>query len=499
MARDLLSCHRQKTWHSFIRRGFVTFWKSIDDRLVTLFGRLIDALCDPMRRHRVALTACLAYAVMWALYAVIAKSSQGINADLGEMVVWSRNLGWGFPKHPPFPALVLAGWFAIFPEADWAYYLLSGLNSGLACIFHFCWRVSGWKTRSWLPRHSCSRLIPFYNFLGLKFDQNSILIPLWALTTWAFVLSFRRCHLGYATLAGVAAAACCPHQILVDLPRARARDCRARRSAAPDLFPLHRTLGDGLSSGALLIAPHLVWLVRENFPPLQWMGAARGGQHGRQPDVAPGISGIHARPMRLWRSWHFLWRVHPPAAAWRDMIFPREPQRRMAVLISLPLLLPIVVAMASQRTLLSLWNTPSMGLLPVVLMSSPLVVAGRIAAIRIAGFAVTFSLLALLASPIVAAVKLVTGVENDASYVPAVAAAVEREWNSQTDRPLEILAGPFGLTSSVAFTLKDRPSTYANFRALSFAVGQCRGAHAQRPRGGLSGPRCGLHGASCNS
>ena len=78
-------------------------------------------------------------------------------------------------------------------------------------------------------------------------------------------------------------------------------------------------------------------------------------------------------------------------------------------------------------------------------------------------FAVTFSLFALLASPIVAAVKLATGVENDASYVPAVAAAVEREWKSQTDRPLEILAGPFGLASSVAFTLKDRPSTYADF------------------------------------
>jgi hypothetical protein len=146
------------------------------------------------------------------------------------------------------------------------------------------------------------------------------------------------------------------------------------------------------------------------------------------------------------------------------MIFPREPQRRMAVLIFwLPLLLPIVVATASQRALLSLWNAPSLALLPVALMSSPLVVVGRIAAIRIAGFAVTFSLLALLVSPIVAAVKLVTGVENDASYVPAAAGAVEREWKSQTDRPLEILAGPFGLTSSVAFTLKDRPSTYANF------------------------------------
>ncbi len=274
MARVLQSCHRQKTWHSFIRRCFVTFWKSIDDRLVTLFGRLVDALCDPVRRRRVALTACLVYAAMWALYGVIAKSSQGINADLGEMVVWSRNLDWGFPKHPPFPALVLAGWFAIFPEADWAYYLLSGLNLGVGLYFSFL--LAG----LWLEHTKLAAApflltsIPFYNFLGLKFDQNSILIPLWALTTWAFVLSFRRCHLGYALLAGVAAAAAVLTKywsifLVLALVIAAIADPRRRiyfRSIAPWATAL---------VGAVLIAPHLVWLVRENLPPLQWMRARR--------------------------------------------------------------------------------------------------------------------------------------------------------------------------------------------------------------------------------
>ena len=108
-------------------------------------------------------------------------------------------------------------------------------------------------------------------------------------------------------------------------------------------------------------------------------------------------------------------------------------------------------------------------------------------------FAVTFSLFALLASPIVAAVKLATGVENDASYVPAVAAAVEREWKSQTDRPLGILAGPFGLASSVAFTLKDRPSTYADFAPY---LSPWVNAEALMHKGlavVCPGPRCGLH------
>jgi len=51
-------------------------------------------------------------------------------------------------------------------------------------------------------------VIPFYNFLGLKFDQNSALIPLWALTTLTLVRSRKTRSAGYAALAGLFGAAC---------------------------------------------------------------------------------------------------------------------------------------------------------------------------------------------------------------------------------------------------------------------------------------------------
>ncbi len=112
--------------------------KSIDTWQLALFGRIVEALCDPARRNRAALLAAFSYAMIWALYAIVAKSSQGINADLGEMVVWARNLAWGYPKHPPLAGWILAGWFAVFPAADWAYYLLAGLNlgAGLLSLIH---------------------------------------------------------------------------------------------------------------------------------------------------------------------------------------------------------------------------------------------------------------------------------------------------------------------------------------------------------------------------
>jgi hypothetical protein len=134
-----------------------------------------------------------------------------------------------------------------------------------------------------------------------------------------------------------------------------------------------------------------------------------------------------------------------------------------ALIFWLPLLVPIALAGVTRINLLAIWNMESLGLLPVVLMSSPLISVGRVVAARIVALAITVSVLALLASPIVAAVKIVTGVENDATYAPAAVAAVQREWSAETDRSLEILAGPFGLTSSMAFSLKDRPLTFADF------------------------------------
>src|SRR3954453_10828037 len=81
--------------------------------------RVADTLADPARRYRTAMLLCLAYGLAWAVYAVIAKSSQGMNADMAEMVVWAHEPALGYPKHPPLLAWILAAWFAVLPQTDW--------------------------------------------------------------------------------------------------------------------------------------------------------------------------------------------------------------------------------------------------------------------------------------------------------------------------------------------------------------------------------------------
>src|SRR3954462_12859232 len=89
----------------------------------------IDALADPARRRRAALTFVLGYAALWFVYGLIAKSSQDLNADMAEMVVWTRELALGYPKHPPLLAWMLWGWFKIFPLTEWRTSCLRWLRS----------------------------------------------------------------------------------------------------------------------------------------------------------------------------------------------------------------------------------------------------------------------------------------------------------------------------------------------------------------------------------
>ena len=98
-------------------------------------------------------------------------------------------------------------WFAVFPVADWSYYLLAMLTAGIGLLL--AWRLAG----RYLDGEKRAlalvllTLIPLYNFQALKFNPNTVLIPLWALTTLWFIRSFESRYAIGAALAGVAAAA----------------------------------------------------------------------------------------------------------------------------------------------------------------------------------------------------------------------------------------------------------------------------------------------------
>jgi 4-amino-4-deoxy-L-arabinose transferase-like glycosyltransferase len=425
-------------------------------------ARLIDALADPSRRRRAALWLVLGYGVLWFVYGVVAKSSQDLNADMAEMIVWMRELALGYPKHPPLPAWILWAWFHVFPLADWAYLLLSAvtLSAGIYLVIELSAEWLGGTRLAAVP--FLLGVIPFYNFLGLKWDQNSILIPLWALAMWAMLRALDTRHDGWAALAALAAAAAMLTKYWSVFLIAALSLTALFHERRADYFRSRAPWITALVFLAVL-APHIWWLFANDFPPITWVAVRRISPSFVATlrsfgEYAAGTAAYAAPAVLLVIAF-----VRPSWRALADGFFPRDARRNASVLFWTPLALPALPSFTKNIVLLSLWNTPSLNLLPVMLLGSPRVTVARATLLRLAGTVVAFTCLAVVVSPVIAYVILKRGVENDAAYARLVMQAAEREWHSVTDKPLKFVAGPFVLVSTAAFYGTDQPSTFADF------------------------------------
>jgi 4-amino-4-deoxy-L-arabinose transferase-like glycosyltransferase len=422
--------------------------------------RLLDALIDPARRERTCLWLMAAYVAVWGLYGAIAKSSQDLHFDMGEMVALSRETVIGTRKHPPLGSWLVGLWFDVFPFQDWSYYLFAILIATIG--LWVAWKVSadyldGEKRVVGL---ALLTLVPLYNFHALKFNANSVLIPVWAATTWWFLRSFETRNLGHAALAGLAAAAAMLGKywtifLVIGLVLAALADPRRGayfRSAAPWVT---------VAFGGIALAPHLVWLAVNDFPPMQYAMVSHAlPSYGAamQSAIAYVVGGLAylAPPIVLgaaatWPSW----------AAVADTIWPRNAARRTALLaFALPILLPALAVVAVKSGAPPLWTMCAMTLAPVVLLSSPLLTVSRLAAVRVLALAILFPLLMVAASPVIAVVIHHAGLPNDASNYRLLAVALDKAWQEAANRPMRIVGSNTNLVNGVVPYLPSLPESY---------------------------------------
>ena len=99
-------------------------------------------------------------------------------------------------------------WFSVLPVAEWSYYLLAMLMPAIA--LWIVWRLSAdyLDIEKRVVGLALLTFIPFFNFHALKFNVNTVLMPLWAVTTLWFLRSYKTRSALYAALAGVGAAGC---------------------------------------------------------------------------------------------------------------------------------------------------------------------------------------------------------------------------------------------------------------------------------------------------
>jgi 4-amino-4-deoxy-L-arabinose transferase-like glycosyltransferase len=431
---------------------------SLIDRSPTL-NRLLDALSDPKRSAGAIAVTLLLYCAVWTLYATISRSSQDIHFDMGEMVAWSRELALGTPKHPPLPIWLAALWFGVFPLQEWAFYLLSMATATLA--LWAAWMVAGCYLdgEKRVAGLALLTLVPFFNFLAVKYNANAAMTPTWALTTWFFLRSFESRSTGWAALAGIAAAAAMLAKywaviLLIGLGIAALADPRRARyfrSAAPYVT---------VAVGAAAIAPHLWWLYDHGFAAFGY--ALESHPATLSEALRSGIvylasaAGYAAIPVLM-----AIAVARPSRAAFADTLWPVDPSRRMLVVaFALPLLLPMLAAVIAHEDVIPIWTVSTMTLLPVVLLSSPMVTLPRAGTIRILAIAIALPIVCLIAAPFVALAIHFHGVENHGTHYRLVAQDVEKLWHETTGRPLRLVGGTANLLYGSMFYFADRPSDY---------------------------------------
>jgi 4-amino-4-deoxy-L-arabinose transferase-like glycosyltransferase len=420
-------------------------------------ARWRDTLTISTRRECAILVTLALYVVLWTGYAVIGKSSQDLHPDMTEIIAWSRDPSLGYLKHPPLAAWVVWLWFSIFPIADWSYYLLAMLMPALT--LWIIWRLSAdyLDIEKRVVGVAVLTFVPFFNFHALKFNVNTVLLPLWAATTFFFLRSFKTRGAIWAALAGIAAAGAMLGKywsifLITGLGLAALADQHRAsyfRSSAPWIT---------IAAGLLALGAHLVWLVGSDFAPFSY---AVSGHGERSPGGAflsalgylAGASGYVAAPIII-----FLAMVRPDIRTSRDIVWPTDPSRRLAAsAFWAPLLLPVFGALAGHVDISSLWSMPAFSLLPVVMLSSPAVVIRATDTRRILLAAAVFPLVALVASPLVAIMVHRAGPEPAVAQTHLLAKEVARLWHQRTQRPLAIVGGEEGLAFGVAAYSADRP------------------------------------------
>lgn len=431
--------------------------------LVTRLARLRAALIDAPRSERTVLVLLAVYWVVWTAYGTMAKAPQGLHPDMTEIIAWSRDLALGYLKHPPLAAWLAAGWFGVLPMAEWSYYALAMLMP-VAALW-IAWRLMAdyLDAEKRVVGLALLTLIPFFNFHALKYNVNTVLMPVWAATALWFLRSYRTRDAGYAALAGAGAALSMYGKywsvfLVAGLVIAALIDRRRGqyfRSAAPWIT---------VAVGLVALAPHLKWLVDHDFAPFDYALTIHGEKSFAIAAMSTlgylgGSLGYVAMPLVIVAAM-----VRRPAllaeAAW-----PRDDERRLAAAAFwAPLLLPVIGAIAGRTEITSLWSMAAWTLLPVLLLSPPDFPVRAAETQRLIGIAAAVPLVMLIASP---AVAWFTGDRVDPSLAQArlLAQEVDRDWKNTTPAVLRFVGGDPSLVDGVVTWSADRPRALANMPA----------------------------------
>lgn len=425
--------------------------------------RLAGPVGPPMSAARPAVIFwgfLAAHVTAWTVLPALANPN--LPLDVIEGLAWGREWQLGYTKHPPLSAWLMES-FAVLGKigggGDWPLYLLSQAAVGVA--FWAMWRLA----RDFLdPMPALLSVlllegIYYFSFTSPEFNANVVLLPLWALA----ILALRRAltggswwaWAGWGLAAGLGMLGKYYTAVLIAAMAAMvlATPEYRRQLSRPGPYV-------GLTVLALLVLPHGVWLVANDFPTFAYAvqragsGSAAWSGHilyplrflvGQAPIVVPALLMMVA-----------LGRPRLTGA------LSREETRFLLFVGFGPLVATMLLSAAVGFKVRSMWGTPLLLTAGLMLIGwfGPAVTPRGLRRFTWAWLGIfALGLAAYTGTAVLRPVFSDTGKRTHFPGRP-LAAALTAAWRERFDTPLPVVIGDAWAAGNVAYYSPDRPSVY---------------------------------------
>jgi 4-amino-4-deoxy-L-arabinose transferase-like glycosyltransferase len=219
-----------------------------------------------------ALLACLLVFHFFLWWLVPTLFAWTVPTDNCEQLVFSQELAWSYPKHPPLPTWVLYGFIELVgPSVGLTYFLGAACGTLTLAIVYQLAKEFVSPERAVLAA-MLSTLIIYHGYLTTSFNHNTLQLPVAAATVAVLHVALKRRHWKFwAALGGVAALnmltkysavlqlGCCGLYLLAS-GHLREREVRRGILIAVSVF-------------ALAIAPHAIDVFRNDGQTIQYAAA----------------------------------------------------------------------------------------------------------------------------------------------------------------------------------------------------------------------------------
>jgi 4-amino-4-deoxy-L-arabinose transferase-like glycosyltransferase len=421
------------------------------------------------------------HAVLWTVILTSLKAAQDVHMDVAEVFGWGQKFLLGYGKHPPLSAWVAGLWFTVFPVADWSTYALAMATVGISLVV--CWHIAVRvvdRRRAFLTVLMLA-IYPIFNFKGFKYNADLLQLVTLPLIVLAYLHAFEKrslrsgLWLGLAAVAGMMTKYWAVTIIGAAGVAALLHPDRLRFLTSPAPWVAVATLLVGM-------IPHLWWLVQVDFAPFSYAGdvyelASRGRMRGVElaamyvahnlgllvPAVLAALLALRWQPLnRLWRQspaetlrTAVLWDVRGSAGVNLGQAL------NIWVIQVIVAVVPPVAAMVLAIYIKTDWGIPLFFLVPLALIALPRLGVQRRALIRLAAIWLAMTVVALIASPLIAQRGVKPNAEIGSTGNPSsqFAQQLTDAWHQRFRTRWAVVMGTTEVAAPMTFYSSDHPAT----------------------------------------